>query len=206
MRLKVCGIREHQNAIELAGLKPEWMGFIFYPHSSRYFLDAKQPVNIASIDSSIQKVGVFVDEEPEKLKDIQIRYSLDLIQLHGNESPDYCKNLKASGLNLIKAFPVKNESDLNGTDVYLPYIDYLLFDTMGPQPGGNGRHFDWALLSGKRFGKPFLLSGGISAEDVVRLKLFKHPDMAGIDINSRFESAPGEKDINRITIFLKELK
>jgi phosphoribosylanthranilate isomerase len=206
MKTKICGLREQQNTLELAELHPEWMGFIFVETSPRYFLNATEPVNLKSLPKAINKVGVFVDGTIENVRSIVQQHGLDMVQLHGDESPEYCAMLQSHNLKVIKAFNIDAQFEPLTTEAYTPFVDYFLFDTKGLQPGGNGVAFNWNLLHDKRFSKPFLLSGGISPNHADVLKQFKHPDCIGIDINSRFESAPGVKDVSLIRSFLQQIQ
>lgn len=205
MNIKICGLREQKNVAEISLLHPEWMGFIFYPPSPRYFFDAETTADLHSIDKSIKKTGVFVNEEVDIILSLAYELDLQYVQLHGNESPEYCRVINEKGIKIINAFPVETEDDIQHTDEYAPYVDSFLFDTKGKQAGGTGIRFNWELLSGKRFKKPFLLSGGIGPEHAGELKQFHHPDLAGIDINSRFEIRPGLKDVSRIHTFMQQL-
>ena len=206
MKTKICGLREQQNIRELSELHPQWMGFIFTPTSPRYFNAAKEPADLKSLPSSIKKVGVFVNETLESVRATVQQHGLNMIQLHGNETPEYCASLKSDGKEIIKAFSVDGNFDFATTEAYAPAVDYFLFDTKGEQFGGNGIAFNWTLLNDKRFAKPFLLSGGISPEHAEAIKNFSHPDCIGIDINSRFEISPGTKDVNAIRLFLQQIQ
>jgi phosphoribosylanthranilate isomerase len=206
MKTKVCGLRQQQNVNELVALAPEWMGFIFSPNSPRYFNAAPESADINSIPSSIKKVGVFVDETIEAVKNTIQRHGLNAIQLHGSETPEFCAALQSSNIEIIKAFSVDDNFDFSITETYAPFVDYFLFDTKGKQAGGNGIAFNWNILEGKRFAKPFLLSGGISPEHAEAIKNFSHPDCVGIDINSRFEVSPGMKDVAAIRSFLQKIQ
>jgi phosphoribosylanthranilate isomerase len=174
------------------------MGFIFWPKSSRYV--SERP---AYLPTNCKRVGVFVDEDIETLKRIADDYALDFIQLHGHESADYCAQLK--GLKLIKAISVSGQDDIATYKTYEGHVDYFLFDTKCPSVGGSGRQFDWTVLSAYDGNTPFLLSGGIGPDDAERVKASHYSKCAGIDLNSRFEQAPGLKDINKLKDFLNAL-
>ena len=206
MKTKICGLREQQNISDISELHPEWMGFIFSPTSPRYFNAAKEPADLKSLPVSIKKVGVFVNETLENVRATVQQHGLNMIQLHGNETPEYCASLKSDGIEIIKAFSIDSNFDFTSTEAYASAVDYFLFDTKGPQFGGNGIAFNWDLLKGKRFAKPFLLSGGISPNHADAIKNFSHPDCIGIDINSRFEISPGIKDVNAIRLFLQQIQ
>lgn len=186
-------------AIEQLGV--DMIGFIFYPKSPRCLCEKPQYLPLRA-----KRVGVFVNESKENILMYTDRFSLNYIQLHGNESPDYCRTLHNNGLRLIKAFSISLPKDLFDVSDYDGLCDYYLFDTKTPQYGGSGNQFDWNILHRYNGSTPFLLSGGINPYSVKAIKEFHHPRLAGIDLNSRFETAPGLKDVERIEIFLKELR
>ncbi len=196
--VKVCGMRDAENIREVEALGIDLMGFIFWPKSSRYV--SERP---AYLPTNCKRVGVFVDEDIETVRRIVDDYALNYIQLHGHESRAYCAQLK--GLKLIKAISVSGQDDIATYKTYEGLVDYFLFDTKCPSVGGSGQQFDWSVLSAYDGNTPFLLSGGISPNDAERVKAFRHPKCIGIDLNSRFEIAPGLKDINKLKDFIKEL-
>jgi phosphoribosylanthranilate isomerase len=205
MKVKICGLREHSNVMELSALDPAWMGFIFYQGSKRYIYNAEQFINLQLLKKTIKRVGVFVNESAERIQQLQAQFELDLIQLHGDEDPAYCSILAAKGLKLIKAFQIAGSDDFEKVEAFAPYVEYFLFDTKGDLPGGNGKQFNWSLLIERRFSKPFLLSGGIAPDMAAELNSFKHPDCEGVDINSRFEDAPGLKNVLLTKTFIQQL-
>ena len=200
--VKVCGMRDAENIREVEALGIDLMGFIFWPKSSRYV--SERP---AYLPTNCKRVGVFVDEDVETVKRIADDYVLDFIQLHGHESRAYCAQLK--GLKLIKAFNIATTEDFKQTEPYTGIVDYFLFDTKGKSVGGNGEKFDWSVLSAYNGDTPFLLSGGIGPDDAEVLTSHFSPltskKCVGIDLNSRFEIAPGLKDINKLKEFLNAL-
>ena len=191
-------MREAENIREVEALSIDLMGFIFWEKSSRYI--SKRP---AYLPTKCKRVGVFVDEDIESVKRIADDYALDYIQLHGHESSDYCAQLQ--GLHLIKAISVSSRNDIATYKTYEGLVEYFLFDTKCPSVGGSGQQFDWSVLSAYDGSTPFLLSGGIGPDDAERIKSFHHPQCAGIDLNSRFELAPGLKDVIKLQAFIKEL-
>lgn len=201
MIFKVCGMREADNIHEVEDLGIDLMGFIFWPKSSRY---VSQRPNY--LPAHCQRVGVFVDETAEQVKRIAKEYALNIIQLHGHETPEYMRELKTVQVKLIKAFNIATEADLAITKPYEGIADYFLFDTKGKSVGGNGEKFDWTVLDAYQGKTPFLLSGGIGPDDAKRVKAFHHPKCIGIDLNSRFESAPALKDVLSLHRFISELK
>lgn len=198
MKIKVCGMKDPQNIKEVASLNPDLMGFIFYKKSARY-VDEKTLNNaVCELPSSISRVGVFVDEESEKVLDICKSFGLSYAQLHGKETPEYCAQIQAGGISVIKVFHMDETFDLLQTEPYENYSDLLLFDTKTKGYGGSGKHFDWSLLNSYTSEIPFLLSGGISAEDLTKIKALQIPQLMGIDVNSRVEISPGNKDVNKV--------
>ena len=197
--IKVCGMREAENIREVEALGINWMGLIFWPKSSRYVSEMPD-----YLPQDVKRVGVFVDEDLDTVKKKADDYALDLIQLHGSESPDYVRALKTSSSinpltsSIIKAFNIATSDDFEQTKDYEGLVDYFLFDTKGPSVGGNGVQFDWDVLKDYHGKTPFLLSGGIGPDDAERIHAFHHPQCIGIDLNSRFELSPGLKDINKL--------
>jgi phosphoribosylanthranilate isomerase len=203
--IKVCGMREAENIRVVERLDIDWMGFIFYPSSPRYVPDAE--AYAASIRLCAKaKVGVFVNAAVEEILEKTSRYRLDYVQLHGNESPSVCEALQKQGCPVIKAFSVAAADDLERTAAYETCAGYFLFDTKCDAYGGSGKRFDWSALDAYRGETPFLLSGGIHPGSVRELLRFGHPKMAGIDVNSGFETAPALKDAVRIETFIKQLR
>jgi phosphoribosylanthranilate isomerase len=205
MLLKVCGLRELENVNAIAAIKPQWMGFIFSPASPRYFYEAENPAAITDIPNETDKVGVFVNEDEKHILNIYMQHQLDYVQLHGHESVEDCKSLFEKGIRLIKAFGVNDGFDFSITEDYAPYVSFFLFDTAGKSAGGNGIQFNHGLLEGKRFAKPFLLSGGIGPDDALLVTNFRHPDMIGVDVNSRFEISPGLKNTEALKLFKEQI-
>lgn len=197
--IKVCGMREADNIHEVEALGVDWLGLIFWPKSSRYISERPD-----YLPQHAKRVGVFVDEAVDTVKKKADAYALDLIQLHGSESPDYIRALKAS-CSIIKAFSIATADDLEQTKDYEGLVDYFLFDTKGPSVGGNGVQFNWDVLKDYHGQTPFLLSGGIGPDDAERIQAFHHPQCIGIDLNSRFELSPGLKDINKLKQFIQVL-
>jgi len=196
--VKVCGMRDAQNIREVESISIDLMGFIFWPKSSRYV--SERPAYLPKC----KRVGVFVNEDIERVKHTANDYALNLIQLHGNESPDYVKQLRE--WEIIKAFNIASADDLKQTRAYEGLANYFLFDTKGRSVGGNGEKFDWSVLDSYHGDTPFLLSGGIGPEDAALLNHWQHPQCIGFDINSRFEQVSGIKDINKIRTFINTIR
>lgn len=199
MIVKVCGMRDAENIRQLETLGIDWMGMIFWPKSKRYV--SMPPVYLPQ---HVRKVGVFVDASLDAIRQHVEDYQLDIVQLHGQESPETLKALKP--LTLIKAFNIATPEDLQKTEPYEGLADYFLFDTKGKSVGGNGEKFDWSVLDSYQGETPFLLSGGIGSEDAQDVKTFHHPKCIGIDLNSRFETEPGLKDITKLKQFLEAIR
>lgn len=201
--VKVCGMRNPENIRAVESLRPNWMGFIFWPKSSRYVAECP-----TYLPRHCKRVGVFVDEDWEQVKRTAENYALDIIQLHGHESPDYIRCLHTvccDSVSIIKAFNITNADGLAQTKPYEGLVNYFLFDTKGKSVGGNGEKFDWSVLSAYYGDTPFLLSGGIGPDDVEALHAFHHEKCIGIDLNSRFETSPGLKDIAALRRFLSQI-
>ncbi len=204
-RLKVCGMRDKENIKALVDLKPDYIGFIFYDKSPRFVgEDFRQEIS-ALVPEYIKKAGVFVNAETTYVTGKIEKYGLDLVQLHGRESAEYCKNLSKTGIRIIKAFSIDETFDFLLLEEYDKYCEFYLFDTKVPTYGGSGKKFDWKILEKYNYHKPFLLSGGIGIDDMDDLKMLKKIKMITLDINSRFEKSPGFKDIELIETFIKKL-
>ena len=198
--IKVCGMKDGQNIHETELLGVDMIGLIFYPESPRYV--RKKP---DYLPKHALRVGVFVNEDIEKVKKSAVRFKLDFIQLHGSESPEYCHSLRSEGLQVIKAFSIAKTRGLLKTHLYETSCRYFLFDTPCTQYGGSGNTFDWNILHIYNGKTPFLLSGGITPFSAQRLQEFHHPRLAGYDLNSRFELEPGMKNIEQLQMFINDL-
>ncbi len=198
MKIKVCGMKDPQNINEVASLAPDFLGFIFYKKSARYVDEEIVRKTLNQLPSNIARVGVFVDETLEKVMEICNRLGLSYAQLHGKESPEYCTQIQKAGISVIKVFHMGETFDLDQIKPYENCADLLLFDTKTKGYGGSGKHFDWNLLNTYTSEIPFLLSGGISAEDISKIKELQIPQLLGIDVNSRVEISPGNKDLNKV--------
>lgn len=214
MIIKVCGMREPDNLIALSELPIDWIGMIFYAKSPRAVdesLASWLEEHEAAFEGK-QRVGVFVNAEIDEVLNAVHDYALDFIQLHGEESPEYCQLLRTlmestsmRKARLIKAFRVGEGFDFNRVNRYSGQCAYFLFDTLGKNYGGTGQQFNWQLLNNYKGVTPFLLSGGIGPEDAAAVKSFEHPQLYGIDLNSKFETQPGQKDIASLKAFVDAL-
>src|SRR5688572_8268478 len=210
MNIKVCGITQFKQLQQLEALNIDYAGLIFYKDSSRYMREKLPAKEVKQADFDLKKVGVFVNPSYSELLDAIDEYGLDIVQLHGNETPEMCEELSAE-VEVIKAFRIGGDESTNIDEMVMPYdavCDFYLFDTAGLKEsfGGTGQQFDWGILKKAKIEKPFFLSGGIGPDDVQKVRLFKHPDFFAIDINSKFETAPGVKDMAAILKFLQGFK
>ncbi|MBK9533541.1 MAG: phosphoribosylanthranilate isomerase [Ferruginibacter sp.] len=208
MNTKVCGITQLKQLQQLDGLDIDFAGLIFYKDSPRYVGDKIKKEDLKNSDFDLKKVGVFVNAGYDEIMQVVEDYGLDVVQLHGDESPDLCEEL-SEDVEVIKAFKVK-DSKVSIDEMVADYdevCDYYLFDTASSDvEGGSGKQFDWKLLSKSKIEKPFFLSGGIGVDDVAKLKAFKHPDYYAVDINSKVEKEPGVKDMALVLQFRQGLK
>jgi phosphoribosylanthranilate isomerase len=202
--IKVCGLKYPRNVDEVAELQPDYMGFILYKGSQRYVDLQTTEKLVKNIPRSINRVGVLVNEPIETALNIAKSGIFDILQLHGNESTDYCRKL-SKHIRIIKAFSVKNNLPNDLSD-YQPFCEQFLFDTAGEKQGGNGRSFDHNILKQYSVEKKYILSGGISPNDTDYLKSINTGSLAGVDLNSRFEVKPGIKDIILLKTFIGKLR
>lgn len=223
--IKVCGMRDADNINDVSALDINWMGFIFYPKSPRYVRQISSNAGIipdysslkekATADDAgrIRRVGVFVDDMPQNIVTRVFNYHLDIVQLHGSESPVMIDNLRRTldpdirkGIKIMKAISVKSDDDILKCKDYEGYVDYFLFDTKTLLKGGSGEQFDWSVLQSYDGATPFLLSGGIGPDDARRVRAFSHPRCIGIDVNSKFENEPAFKDVDMLRKFISEVR
>ncbi len=195
LRLKVCGMRDPANILEVASLNPHYMGFIYYSQSPRFVSNNFQ---VPEISSSIKRVGVFVDHPIDFILAEVNMNKLDAVQLHGDESPELCAQIKSKGIQVIKTFSVDQDFNFSITGNYHGIVDFFLFDTKGNNYGGTGRKFDWARLDEYTLSTPFFLSGGLSQENILQIATIKNPVLFGLDLNSGVEESPGIKSKSRI--------
>ncbi len=206
MKIKVCGMRHPDNIGELVKLKPDYIGFIFYEASPRYAGDMVTCDILNLIPEQIKKTGVFVNSTTEVIARTIRRFGLDAVQLHGNETPELCAAIKNTGIEVIKAFALKSKSDLIAANKYKACCDHFLFDTPTLDYGGSGRKFNWSLLKETEIALPFFLSGGLEESDAEAI-LNECPVLPyGVDLNSRFETEPGLKNIKAIKSFMKSIR
>jgi len=206
IKIKVCGMKDPVNVKEISYAWPDYLGFIFWPGSPRYVGDHPPLSLFQNVPPDIVKAGVFVNENQENILDIAQRAGLGMIQLHGNESPEYCWGLMSSGLEIVKSFNIGENFDFDRIKSFLTCCDYFLFDEKSEKPGGSGRKFKWDQLTDYRLEKPFFLSGGIGPEDAGLIKEMDNNGLFAVDINSRFEISPGIKDVAMVKGFSAKLK
>lgn len=205
MKLKVCGMRDAENIKALVELKPDFIGFIFYDKSPRFAGNQLDVELVQSIPREIKKVGVFVNATVDYILQNVKKYGLNYVQLHGNETPDFCKSLRLKGVNIIKAFRIDESFIFSQLNNYKPHVDFFLFDAKGEGYGGNGVAFDWSVLKKYDNQKPYFLAGGISLDNLDELAGIS-PKPYAFDINSKFEVEPGAKDIEKIEELLKQMR
>ncbi|MBR5657495.1 MAG: phosphoribosylanthranilate isomerase [Prevotella sp.] len=232
MYIKVCGMREPENIRAVSALGIDMMGFIFWKESPRFVQMISSQAGIipdyslerlnkgrgkveesTSITEQPKRVGVFVDDMPQSIVTRVFNYSLDFVQLHGDESRVMIENLRRtlepdikSGVKIIKALSIEKPEDVNRYKEYEGVVDMFLFDTKCKTVGGSGEQFDWNVLEQYDGETPFLLSGGIGPDDVERVKSFSHPQFAGVDLNSRFEAEPGLKNVEALRQFIQAIR
>ncbi len=204
MQFKVCGITNLEQATALQAMGVHYIGFIFYPSSKRYVLEKLSLADLANFKPiGVKKVGVFVNEPLEQLLETANAAGLDLVQLHGDESPEYCAAVRQK-VETIKVFRVG--AAVPDFAAYEVSVDYLLFDTDSALYGGTGQHFNWELIKGSTISKPYFLSGGIGPNDIQGVQVMEKTkagkSLLALDINSQFELAPGVKDLEKIKIFI----
>ncbi len=206
MKIKVCGMRQAQNIAEIAQLGVDYMGFIFYEKSPRYVGTSAPEWGQKGLNLC-QKVGVFVNHSLEFVIEKINLFQLDLVQLHGSESVEFCHNLRlrASQIEIIKVFSIGEDFDFDELNEYKPVVDYFLFDTKGKNLGGNGVTFNWEILRNYDNEIPFFLSGGIDIQHTEEIKQLKGLNIHALDINSKFEVSAGLKEVEKIKKFMELL-
>lgn len=205
MKLKICGLRDKENIQAIMDVAtPDYAGFIFYEKSPRYIADEamQQVIHQNVIPDSVNKVGVFVNEDLAVMEEKAERFQLDFLQLHGNEPAKLCETLRNKGYRVIKAFSLEKKFDFDLLLDYMPHVNFFLFDTKGESFGGNGYSFDWDILKSYDQKVPFFLSGGIGLHNIEEVKDYLDMNIHALDVNSKFEVSPGQKNVPA----LQELK
>lgn len=206
LKIKVCGMTDPENVQSVCKYRPDYLGFIFYRRSVRYVGDAPDPKLFSSVPDGIRKTAVFVNEHYEKMIELTGKYGIEVLQLHGMESPETCKALRIHGKTVIKVFPGDQLENKGLLSDYSGAADYYLFDTPVKSHGGSGRKFDWSALGRLRSDMSFFLSGGISPNDAELIKTIDLPSFYAVDVNSRFETEPGMKDPELVGKFVNEIR
>jgi len=202
VKWKICGMRNSDNIQEVAALSPDFMGFIFYRDSPRY---VGEEFVMPNLSSEIKKTGVFVNSSEEEIISKVKTHRLDYVQLHGDESSDFCARLQREGIKIIKVFRVSDQFDFSTTHEFEKTASYFLFDTSGKKYGGNAVAFDWNILKKYNQRVPFFLSGGITEENIKDIHQLKDMNLYAVDINSGAETSPGVKSIDRLTKIIDQL-
>lgn len=205
MKVKVCGMKFPDNIQKVQVCEPDFLGFIFYKKSPRY---VGGNLNIAEIDTkrNTKKVGVFVNSPIDEVVEMTRKNKLDFVQLHGTESIQFVKELSDKNIKIIKAFQINDDFNWLDINSFTAFVKYFLFDTATKNFGGSGLKFDWSQLSEYQESIPFFLSGGIGINDLQEIRKLKISKLYGIDINSKFETVPGMKNIELIKSMINQLK
>jgi phosphoribosylanthranilate isomerase len=204
MKLKVCGLKDRENILQVVEHKPDYIGFIFYPKSPRY-AGKELNADFTQSISSAKKVGVFVNESEINILDKVSRFGLDYVQLHGNETPEFCKQVQQY-VPVIKAFGISGTFNFSSLDAYKDACDYFLFDSSSKEYGGSGKTFNWDKLKEYTLQKLFFLSGGIDLQNIDEIQNLTIPQLMAVDVNSCFEIKPGMKDISKIKELTTKIK
>ncbi len=204
LKIKVCGMRNTENIRQVAALLPDYMGFIFYPGSKR-FAETLDKRILDDLPPSIKKTGVFVNASPAEIQGKAEQFSLNAVQLHGSESPETCGIIRAMGVEVIKAFGLDESFDFTILNTYEGFADYFLFDTKTTQHGGSGQVFNWSLLNENNTVKSYFLSGGLGIENIGDIENIEDSRLYALDLNSRFETEPGLKDLNKLKIIFNQI-
>lgn len=205
MKVKICGLKYAGNITALLALSPDLIGFVFYPPSPRYVGGQPRLAGFSREIGHVKKAGVFVDEDPAIVRERVAEYGLDMVQLHGSETPDYCEQIPEQ-VQVIKTFMLTPDFDFGILYRYREVCRWFLFDTPAAQCGGSGRPFDWRLLQYRNIPLPFFLAGGIGPQNYRAALGIQHEMLIGLDVNSCFEYWPGYKDIHTIKSFLHEIR
>ncbi|MEX0982139.1 MAG: phosphoribosylanthranilate isomerase [Bacteroidales bacterium] len=206
LKIKVCGMTDAENVQAVCKHQPDYIGFIFYQKSVRYVGSEPDPELFSAVHEGIRKTAVFVNEHYGKMIDISDKYSIEVLQLHGMESPETCRTLRLHGKTVIKVFPGDQLENRRLLSDYTGVADFFLFDTPVISHGGSGRKFDWSILARLRSDVDFFLSGGITGADADMIKAIDLPSLYAVDINSRFETEPGIKDPDLVGKFINEIR
>lgn len=202
--VKICGMADIDNIRDAVGLGPDYLGLIFHPSSPRNACGLISS-ELDKVRGDIKFVGVFVNRPEDEVFAVCSGYRLSAVQLHGNESPDYCRHLRGNGIEVWKAVGIETDGDIADLHEYIGCVDRFVFDRKSASHGGTGKKFDWKILDYYTLPVGFMLGGGIGPDDVAALRFLTHPSLVGLDLNSRFEISPGIKDISLLDVFMKKL-
>ena len=194
------------NITQVGALEPDFMGFIFYPNSKRFVGVDFLPKSLEKLPETIKKVAVFVNEDVNRILEIQKQFSFDFVQLHGNESVSECEFLKENNIKIIKAFSIDETFNFDILNAYEIVCDYFLFDTKTPDFGGSGKIFNWQLLENYKLEKPFFLSGGLNLESIEKIRKLNYPQLIGLDFNSQLENEDLKKNKEKVTEVIRETR
>ncbi|RWW91894.1 phosphoribosylanthranilate isomerase [Flavobacterium cerinum] len=206
MKIKICGMKYPENIKDIALLKPDHLGFIFYSASKRFVGEDFKFSDFEKTMANIDRVAVFVNESNTVMEKMVEQYNINIIQLHGDESPQQCKDLKEKRYIVIKAFSMAEGFDFSILKDYELVTDYFLFDTKTTGYGGSGQAFNWQLLNQYNLSRPFFLSGGLGVHNIEQFLEFSHPMLHGYDFNSRLEIKPGLKDKESASLIIDKIK
>lgn len=204
LKIKVCGMRDAENISQLVQLPINYIGFIFFHKSPRFVGEDFDPAITRQVPASIKKTGVFVNASEEYVSEKIEKYSLDAVQLHGSESPEYCSKF-IDRAEVVKAFGIDETFDFTRLDAYADACNYFLFDTKSKQHGGTGKKFEWSVLDKYNGSKPLFMSGGIGPGDAGESSVLSKLPVYALDLNSKFETAPAMKNIEELAAFISEL-
>jgi phosphoribosylanthranilate isomerase len=206
MKIKVCGMKYEDNLKALSALSPDYMGFIFYERSKRFVGENFDEKILDLINPYIIRTGVFVNHTEEYILKKAERYKLNVIQLHGDESPELCESLRKKGFQIVKVFQTDKKFDFKTTTPFNEVADYFLFDTKSENYCLNFNSFDWSIFKKYDNKKPIFLSGGIGPESIEEIKKLDGLNIHALDINSKFEISPAIKDVKKITEFISQVR
>ena len=202
-KVKICGITRLEDALFAQASGADALGFVFHPSSPRYIRAEDARDIISRLKNKIIKIGVFVNPKASEVKRIAKLCRLDVLQFHGDETPDFCH--KFPSCKIIKAFRVKDKSSLSRLSDYHEAVDYYLFDAFSPVGlGGTGKRFNWGLLKMAKIDKPFFISGGLTSKNVVSAIKALNPDW--VDVSSGVEKSSGIKDKKKMRNFINKVK
>ena len=194
------------NIAEIGALQPDFMGFIFYPNSKRFVGTDFSHKSLEKLPEAIKKVAVFVNEDVNRMVEIQKQFSFDFVQLHGSESVTDCEFLQSKNIKIIKAFSIDETFDFDILNAYELVCDYFLFDTKTPDFGGSGKIFNWQLLENYKLNKPFFISGGLNLETIEKIRKLNYPQLIGLDFNSQLEDEDLKKNKEKVTEVIRETR